>query len=105
MQRTVTRVLLVPSLALEGWKAMDRYGRALAHELPAALPPGWTVTTLRDPGYPRWTRFMARWIAYPRTIEWSSWDLVHVLDHSYAHALRRRRGLARTVLTVHDLFA
>lgn len=95
----------MPSLALEGWKAMDRYANALARELPEVLPPRWTVTRLRDPGYPRWTRFLARWIAYPRTIEWNRWDVVHVLDHSYAHVLHRRQGKARTVLTVHDLFA
>jgi len=84
---------------------MDRYRDALARELPAVLPPGWSVTTLPDPDYPPWTRFLARWLAYPRTLDWRPWDVVHILDHSYAHVLHRRQGHARTVLTVHDLFA
>jgi glycosyltransferase involved in cell wall biosynthesis len=92
-------------MRLEGWKAMERYRDALARELPAVLPTGWSVTTLPDPDYSAWTRFPARWLAYPRMIDWSRWDVVHVLDHSYAHVLHGRRGHARTVLTVHDLFA
>lgn len=99
------RVLLVPNLRLEGWRAMDRYAEALAHFLPAALPHAASVTTLPDPGYPAWARYAARWLAYPRTINWNDWDVVHVLDHSYAHVLHRRAGRARTVITVHDLFA
>lgn len=99
------RVLLVPSLRLEGWKAMDRYAAALARELPRVLPDDWSVTTLRNPNFPHWARFAARWLLYPRTIDWSDWDVVHVLDHSYAHVLHRRRGQARTVVTVHDLWA
>jgi glycosyltransferase involved in cell wall biosynthesis len=98
-------LLLVPSLRLEGWKAMDRYAAALARELPAALGSGWQVTQAPDPAYPRWSRFAARWVAYPRAIRWEGWDVVHVLDHSYAHILHRRRGTARAVVTVHDLQA
>lgn len=84
---------------------MDRYAVSLAAALPRVLPEGCSVTALPDPGYRRWARFPARWLAYPRTIDWARWDVVHILDHSYAHVLHHRRGHARTVLTVHDLYA
>ena len=99
------RVLLVPSLRLEDWRAMDRYSRSLTRALPHVLPRGWTTSVLPSPAYPSWVRFPARWLAYPRTIDWKAWDVVHVLDHSYAHMLHRRRPGVRTVLTVHDLYA
>jgi glycosyltransferase involved in cell wall biosynthesis len=84
---------------------MDRYAAALARELPGVLGSSWHVSVLEDPRYPGWSRFAARWVAYPRTIDWRKWDVVHVLDHSYAHILRRAEGGTRTVVTVHDLQA
>jgi glycosyltransferase involved in cell wall biosynthesis len=84
---------------------MDRYADALARCLPAVLGPEWRVARLADPGYPAWSRYAARWLAYPRVVPWERWDVVHILDHSYAHILHRRRGSGRTVVTVHDLLA
>jgi glycosyltransferase involved in cell wall biosynthesis len=105
MTAAAMKVLLVPSLRLEGWKAMDRYADALARELPQIAPRGSIISVARNLRAPSGLRFPARWLVYPRLVRWSGWDIVHVLDHSYAHLLHRRRGPARTVLTIHDLFA
>ncbi|MGH9364243.1 MAG: glycosyltransferase [Thermoanaerobaculia bacterium] len=99
------RVLLVPSQRLEGWKAMDRYADSLMRHLPAVLPTGWTVTRQPDMALPGWARFPARWFLYPRMVNWDAYDVVHVLDHSYAHVLYGKTARVRAVLTVHDLYA
>lgn len=105
MTTAAMNVLLVPSLRLEGWKAMDRYADALARELPRVAPRGSVIAVAPSLRAPSGLRFPARWLVYPRLVRWPGWDIVHVLDHSYAHVLHRRRGPARTVLTIHDLFA
>jgi len=89
------RPILVRDLALEQWPSMDRYGEALATRIPGALVPDWTIQGPRD---------LTRYWTYPRTLRrWRSrGDLVHVLDHSYAHCLRAFPGLP-SVVTVHDL--
>jgi glycosyltransferase involved in cell wall biosynthesis len=97
------RVLLVPSLRLGGWKSMDRYANALAQHLPQVLGSEWEVSTLEAPAYPRWSRFAARWILYPSQVKWDRFDVVHVLDQSYAHLLHRRGSCGRVIVTVHDL--
>ncbi len=84
---------------------MDRYAAAMALHLPGALGRGWQVAMHVDPAYPPWSRFAARWLIHPYTVDWSRWDLVHVLDQSYAHLLHRRSPQTRTVVTVHDLLA
>jgi glycosyltransferase involved in cell wall biosynthesis len=84
---------------------MDRYADAMARHLPDALGRGWQVAVHADPAYPAWSRFAARWLLHPYSIDWARWDLVHVLDHSYAHLLHRRPPRRRAVVTVHDLLA
>ena len=57
---------------------------------------------------PRWERAWQKYAAYPLRLRWATqWqgiDVVHVLDHSFAHLLASvpRRG-PRRVVTVHDL--
>ena len=118
-------VLLVPDLPVERWPSMDRYASRLAEHLrryatdleiklagqiagltsdrarrsrsgPLPLP------LLPSPGLQEARRYFARYYRYPRRVRSHRADLIHVLDHSYAHVL----GAARTgptVVTVHDL--
>src|SRR5262245_17936510 len=101
------RVLLVPDLPTERWPSMDRYASRLATHLhrPATdldiklAGSIATLTTESDkrrsgevilpllptPGVQEFRRYLSRYLFYP----WRVWsrraDLVHVLDHSYAH--------------------
>jgi glycosyltransferase involved in cell wall biosynthesis len=73
---------------------MDRYADALISRMPdAVVPDAWRM------GGPR---YLSRYWRYPRALRGTAGDLVHVLDHSYAHCLRAFRGRP-SVVTVHDL--
>ena len=89
-------VLLVPDLALEGWPSMDRYARELSRRLPEAEQPQ-EAATLRG------SRYLARYLTYPRALRSRRPSLVHVADHSYAHCLRAFPGVP-SVVTIHDLY-
>lgn len=124
----MTRVLLVPDLPVERWPSMDRYASRLARHLPLAAPDvevtlagaigdltierrgrGSRVRTsgpvtrpaLPTPGFRELRRYLARYWSYPRRVRRHHGDVLHVLDHSYAHVLVGRRRPA--VVTVHDL--
>ncbi len=88
------RPVLVRDLALEHWPSMDRYADALATRIDGAVVP--TAWRMHGP------RYLTRYWTYPRALRASRGDLVHVLDHSYAHCLRAFRGMP-SVVTVHDL--
>jgi len=86
--------ILVRDLLLERWPSMDRYADALATRMPEAeVAPGWRM---------HGPRYFTRYWRYPRGMRGVRGDLVHVLDHSYAHCLRSFPGMP-TVVTVHDL--
>ena len=86
--------VLVRDLALERWPSMDRYADALAARIPdAVVPDEWRLTG---------ERYSTRYWRYPRALRRHRGDLVHVLDHSYAHCLRAFPGTP-SVVTVHDL--
>lgn len=86
--------VLVRDLALEHWASMDRYADALGARMSdAIIPPEWQI---------QGPRFLTRYWSYPRALRRHRGDLVHVLDHSYAHCLRAFPGLP-SVVTVHDL--
>jgi glycosyltransferase involved in cell wall biosynthesis len=87
--------VLVRDLALERWPSMDRYADALTAHIPdAVVPDGWSMAG---------PRYLRRYWTYPRALRHARGDLVHILDHSYAHCLRVFPGLP-SVVTVHDLF-
>jgi glycosyltransferase involved in cell wall biosynthesis len=87
--------LLVRDLALEHWISMDRYALALAERLPGAVvADGWQLLG---------SRYLTRYYHYLKALRGQTGDLVHVLDHSYAHCLREFQGLP-SVVTVHDLY-
>lgn len=123
------RILLVPDLPIERWPSMDRYAtrltlhlRRVAQDLDvtaAGEVGGLTVERsapvqglrisgasglplLPAPGMSEARRYLSRYLLYPLRVHRVRADLVHVLDHSYAHILlaRRRRP---AVVTVHDL--
>lgn len=119
----MTRVLLVPDLPIERWPSMDRYASRLAATLPAEHPGleialASPVAPLTDevadrrstPDARAWTspaagelrRYLERYLVYPRRLRRRRADVLHVLDHSYAHMLRARPDVPR-VVTVHDL--
>lgn len=124
----MTRVLLVPDLPLERWPSMDRYASRLAMNLHRyttdleivlageisglTMEPGggwaegrisspWRIPTFPSPGADEVRRYLARYVRYPRRVRRARADVVHVLDHSYAHLLLGERR--PSVVTVHDL--
>jgi glycosyltransferase involved in cell wall biosynthesis len=60
------------------------------------------IPLLPTPGVQEARRYLARYWRYPRRVRAQPADLIHVLDHSYAHVLRAARKVP-TVITVHDL--
>jgi glycosyltransferase involved in cell wall biosynthesis len=60
------------------------------------------VPLLPTPGFQEARRYFARYFRYPRRVKRMRADLIHVLDHSYAHVLRSMRRVP-AVVTVHDL--
>lgn len=88
------KAILVRDLALEKWASMDRYGEALAARIPdVVVPAEWTMTG---------PRYLTRYWRYPRALRAYHGDLVHILDHSYAHCLASFPGLP-SIVTLHDL--
>lgn len=87
-------VLIVPDLALERWIGVDRYAAGLARYMPDAAQPE-EARTLHAP------RFLARYGLYPLALRRYRPDVVHVLDHSYAHCLSAFPAVP-SVVTVHD---
>ncbi len=126
----VTKVLLVPDLALEHWPSMDRYASRLIwhmNDLAQDLEIGVTAkvskltvdeegprSRSRDSG-PRplpvepkaslsqLHRYFTRYWLYPRRVRGMKADVLHVLDHSYGHVLLGKPHRPAAV-TVHDLF-
>jgi len=87
-------VVLVRDLALEAWPSMDRYADALATRIPGALvPDAWRMAG---------PRYATRYWRYPRRLRRWTGDMVHILDHSYAHCLASFPRVP-SVVTVHDL--
>ena len=121
------RVLIVPDLPLERWPSMDRYALRLVDGL-AAEAPDVDVTLASDinlltagtgektggdrsaesvglgskAGKNEIRRYVSRYWSYPRRLKRHRADLVHVLDHSYAHALSKIKTVP-SLVTVHDL--
>ena len=89
-------VLLVPDLALEGWRSMDRYASALASRVEG-------LTAAPEARRIRGLRYQARYVSYPAALRRYHPVVVHVADHSYAHCLRAFPDVP-SVVTVHDLF-
>ena len=122
----MTRVLLVPDLPVERWPSMDRYASRLSSHLQddsdldidVATPIGRLTETQADRSTPaprrqaltseegsmlrELRRYVARYWSYPRRVGRRPTDLMHILDHSYAHVLRAHRDVP-VVITVHDL--
>jgi len=89
-------VVLVPDLALEGWRSMDRYAAALAARITG-------VTVASEAGRIGGPRYLARYLSYPAALRHYRPAAVHIADHSYAHCLRAFPGIASAV-TLHDLY-
>ena len=117
------RVGLVCDLAEESWPSMDLVAERLDHHLRTDHASTIAVTRLCPPLVPRlsrvpgvaprgigWTadRLLNRYLDYPRWLRGervaARFDLLHVVDHSYAHLVH---GLParRSVVTCHDLDA
>ena len=125
----MTSVLLVPDLPLERWPSTDRYASRLALYLKRVATDleitvageigGLTVDQppsdagifssnplpfpmLPTPGLNETRRYVARYWTYPYRIRWMGADILHVLDHSYAHIVLTW-GKGPRIVTVHDL--
>jgi glycosyltransferase involved in cell wall biosynthesis len=123
------RILVVPDLPLERWPSMDRYASRLVQQLntqvatfeisvageiasltnengmaPGRRASGSGSRRLADEGgSAELRRYLSRYWMYPRRIRRMEGDVVHVLDHSYAHIVLGERKRP-CVVTVHDLF-
>jgi glycosyltransferase involved in cell wall biosynthesis len=119
----MTRILLVPDLPAEHWPSMDRYASRLVALLPGAAPDldfalagpiaplTWEEDAIERPStasvapgdsvFGEARRYLSRYLRYPVRVSRQPADLVHVLDHSYAHLVPAHR--ARALVTVHDL--
>lgn len=75
-----------------------RTGDAFAIHCPLGAPPAET------PPAGRLLRIFENYLAYPLRTRWSGHaDVVHLLDHSYAHLMRWTTPGACRIVTVHDL--
>jgi len=82
----MSRALLVPDLALEGWPSMDRYAAELARRLDVEVP--------REAAMPGGGRYLSRYVLYPRALRRYRPAIVHIADH--AHCLRAFPGVLPT---------
>src|SRR5262249_39690510 len=100
-------------LALEDWKSMDLYAAQLKRTLPLAsshyhyiAPTDYQLInqSAGQKGLIKLAgRFYHRYINYPAALKHYQGDIIHILDHSYAHLLRGRDP-GRTIISVHDLY-
>ncbi len=111
MKSDRTKIGWLPAAPEEGWASMDRYWRELdklAQQDPlpgaeilrpiSANPP---LTTRRRS---RSTRIVTKYFIYPNLVrQMPRVELVHLLDHSYAHLLSSIRWQVPIVATVFDL--
>jgi glycosyltransferase involved in cell wall biosynthesis len=111
MKGTVATVCWIPAAPQEGWHSMDRYWReleTLAREDPVEnleitnLLARKAPTSTRRSG--RVQRIIIKYAIYPwRVTLLRHVQLIHLLDHSYAHLLRLVPPGSRIVATVFDL--
>jgi len=124
MQRL--RVAVICDYPEEGWSSMDLVGEMLCAELEARHAATLEVTRVQ-PAFVRRTscaggkrgarmyfgparfnadRALNRFFDYPRALRRlrGSFDVFHVVDHSYAHLVHELAG-SRSVVTCHDLDA
>lgn len=101
-------VLVVGDLPSEGWPSMDRYARGLLDHL-SAMERDYVVVPAPVNGCNGngrvgiRRRYWDRLVAYPARLRLCRPDVIHVLDHTYAHILRKFGG-SRSMVTVHDLW-
>lgn len=99
----------LPAAPAEGWASMDRYWRELAKQAAASPIEGVDIfCPLGDaPEASRraapWWRALFKYLVYPLRVSCVRADLVHLLDHSYAHLLPRLRSEVRSIATAFDL--
>lgn len=87
---------------------MNLYGDMLHHHLPLVAdqfnyfrPPEYAISAFKPLSPAR--RFLTRYINYPWLVRKYDADIIHILDHSYAHMIRGR-DRKKVVITVHDLY-
>lgn len=109
-RNSVRRVMWLPAHPSAGSVSMLRHWRELDAVVrthpdprfevtcPLGLPPG----LVRPAG--RLTRAWEKYRAYPRLLEQAGEvDVVHILDHAFAHLLEAAPRGAKKIVTVHDL--
>ena len=115
---TALRVALCNDFPEEQWPSMDRVARELVTEIARSHSDVIDISPVCPPFARRASSFcpdrraaaftfdraVNRWWDYPRrlTSMAASYDLFHVIDHSYAHLIHRLPP-SRTVVTCHDL--
>ena len=99
----------LPAAPTEGWASMDRYWRELQRQAAVSplenahifCPLGDAPVESRRAGALR--RALSKYLLYPCKASRLRADLVHLLDHSYAHLLRRLPRGVRSIATAFDL--
>jgi glycosyltransferase involved in cell wall biosynthesis len=105
----VKQVVLAQTLPGSGY-SMVRYGTGLHEALVKASYEGWSIESLRlgsnqaardlKPSTARESRF-DRYVRYPIAVSRVNADVVHIVDHGYAHLLLGLNGTP-TIVTCHD---
>src|SRR5437867_4328058 len=113
-----TRLAILSDFSEEQWPSMDLVAQMLLVHLERFHSQAITATRVCAPFRRRFTRlgnssrlvtadrFLNRWRDYPRFVEQldGSFDLYHVVDHSYSHLLHNLPS-RRAIVTCHDLDA
>ena len=105
------KISWLPAPPEEGWASMDRSWREMDKVAREDPMPGTEIWTPIPQGPPsvtkrasRPSRVVAKYLIYPSQVrKMPRADLVHLLDHSYAHLLASIRGRVPIVATVFDL--
>lgn len=102
-------IALLPAHPAEGWTSMDRYWREMQRMAEEDPPDGVMVFSplgpapVRSAALPSWRRAIQKYFLYPLRVSRLRADLVHLLDHSYAHLLRHLPKATRSLATAFDL--
>ena len=104
------RIVWLPASPKEGWASMDRYWRELESlearesvpqaQVTAALP---YAAPIVSKSAPRLLKAIDKNLLYPLRVRRVRADVVHILDHSYAHLLQHVAPGIKTMVTVFDL--
>jgi len=98
------KVTLFEDIKSEKWFSMDRYAKALSLELEKSSGVDLKKFSFKVPSlfFKGRRKFFWRFKAYPFFAQFFQGDINHIVDHSYARAIKHLEP-KKTVVTCHDL--